>query len=144
MTSVILCLRYIRENDLSVEKSEDPVFRHTVEDSLKTVEQCFAKYKPGKTKLFLFLLNNVLKFMCSPFIQKYFVGAVSVCFNGGKDCIVMLHLVHAYFQVKIKVSGIFKFLISRLWNHYIFSNVMDQEKKISQFIPDKICTVFKQ
>jgi hypothetical protein len=44
------------------------------------------------------------------FIQKYFVGAVSVCFNGGKDCIVMLHLVHAYFQVKItlnKLPGIF-------------------------------------
>jgi hypothetical protein len=42
------------KNFLSVEKSEDPVFRHTVEDSLKTVEQCFEKYKPGKTKLFLF------------------------------------------------------------------------------------------
>ena len=25
--------------------------------------------------------------------------SVSVCYNGGKDCIVMLHLVHAYFQV---------------------------------------------
>ncbi len=50
------------KNFLSAEKSEDPVFRHTVEDSLKTVEQCFAKYKPGKTKLFSFLLNIVLKF----------------------------------------------------------------------------------
>jgi 3'-phosphoadenosine 5'-phosphosulfate sulfotransferase (PAPS reductase)/FAD synthetase len=32
-----------------------------------------------------------------------FTGAVSVCFNGGKDCIVMLHLVHAYFQVTFRL-----------------------------------------
>jgi hypothetical protein len=37
-----------------------------------------------------------------------------VCFNGGKDCIVMLHLVHAYFQVKItlnKLPGIFNIVM---------------------------------
>lgn len=54
-----------------LEKTDDIVFKANVEESLKIIEQCFARYKPG---------------------------AVSVCFNGGKDCIVMLHLVHAYFQ----------------------------------------------
>jgi hypothetical protein len=145
VTSVILCLRYIRENDLSVEKSEDPVFRHTVEDSLKTLEQCFAKYKPGKTKLFLFLLNNVLKFMCSPFIQKYFVGAVSVCFNGGKDCIVILHLVHAYFQVKITLNRLLGIINIKVMEPFHISYVIDQEEEISHFVREKnCCIVFEQ
>jgi len=42
-----------------------------VDKSLQVVEDCFSKYDPEK---------------------------VTVCFNGGKDCIVMLHLVHAFHQ----------------------------------------------
>jgi hypothetical protein len=66
VTSVTLLPALSPKNFLSVEKSEDPVFRHTVEDSLKTVEQCFAKYKPGKTKLFLFSSKHCSQiFRCS-------------------------------------------------------------------------------
>jgi hypothetical protein len=67
------------KNFLSVEKSEDPVFRHTVEDSLRTVEQCFAKYKPGKTKFILFLLNNVLKFSGVLFIHSEIFCRCCIC-----------------------------------------------------------------
>ncbi len=60
--------------------------------------------------------------MFSSFIKKYFVGAVSVCFNGGKDCIVMLHLVHAYFQVKItlnKLPGIFNIKVMKPFHIFL-------------------------
>jgi hypothetical protein len=61
-----------------------------------------------------------------------------VCFNGGKDCIVMLHLVHAYFQVKISYLV---FLTSRLWSLSIFSYVTDQEEEISHFVREKNCGI---
>ena len=38
---------------------------------MEIVEECFTKYKPEN---------------------------VSVCFNGGKDCVVMLHIIHAVHQ----------------------------------------------
>jgi len=56
-----------------------------VDDSLKTVEECFTRYAPEK---------------------------VSVCFNGGKDCIVMLHLVHAYHHKHFPGTKLKSFYIS--------------------------------
>jgi len=56
-----------------------------VNDSLRTVEECFTKYEPE---------------------------TVSVCFNGGKDCIVMLHLVHAYHQKHFPGKKLKSFYIS--------------------------------
>ena len=46
---------------------------------------------PGATSIFM-----RGAFMC---FLRFPPESVSVCYNGGKDCIVMLHLVHAYFQV---------------------------------------------
>eukprot|EP00092_Neocalanus_flemingeri_P031631 GFUD01034349.1.p1 GENE.GFUD01034349.1~~GFUD01034349.1.p1 ORF type:complete len:517 (+),score=126.37 GFUD01034349.1:92-1552(+) len=54
-----------------LEDCNDENLVQVVDHSFKTIEECFTKYEPEK---------------------------VSVCFNGGKDCIVMLHLVHAYHQ----------------------------------------------
>ena len=31
-------------------------------------------------------------------LERYSPSQVAVCFNGGKDCIVMLHLAHAAFS----------------------------------------------
>ena len=49
-----------------------------------------------------------LVFKCSYSVYMCFIRfppeSVSVCYNGGKDCIVMLHLVHAYFQVLYYIS----------------------------------------
>jgi len=56
-----------------------------VDKSLKVVEECFAKYEPE---------------------------SVSVCFNGGKDCIVMLHLVHAWHQKHCPGKKLKSFYIS--------------------------------
>jgi len=56
-----------------------------IENSLKTIEECFARYEPEN---------------------------VSVCFNGGKDCIVMLHLVHAFYQNKFPGRKLKSFYIS--------------------------------
>ena len=56
-----------------------------VEKSLEIVEECFAKYEPD---------------------------AMSVCFNGGKDCIVMLHLVHAFHQKHFPDKKLKSFYIS--------------------------------
>jgi len=56
-----------------------------VDKSLKVVEECFAKYEPE---------------------------SVSVCFNGGKDCIVMLHLVHAWHQKTFPGRKLKSFYIS--------------------------------
>ena len=50
---------------------DDPSLSSAVTESLQTMEECFSKYSPG---------------------------SVSVCFNGGKDCVVMLHIVHAVHQ----------------------------------------------
>jgi len=56
-----------------------------IENSLKTIEECFARYEPEN---------------------------VSVCFNGGKDCIVMLHLIHAFYQNKFPGRKLKSFYIS--------------------------------
>ena len=40
-------------------------------EAVQTMEECFTKFPPE---------------------------SVSVCFNGGKDCVVMLHIVHAVHQ----------------------------------------------
>merc|ERR1719431_700123 len=56
-----------------------------IDDSLKTVEECFTRYAPEK---------------------------VSVCFNGGKDCLVMLHLVHSYHQKHFPGTKLKSFYIS--------------------------------
>ena len=45
-----------------------------VEDALATLKECFQRYKPHE---------------------------VIVAFNGGKDCIVILHLAYAYLKVTI-------------------------------------------
>ena len=45
-----------------------------VEDALATLKECFERYKPHE---------------------------VIVAFNGGKDCIVILHLAYAYLKVTI-------------------------------------------
>jgi hypothetical protein len=77
--------------------------------------------------------------MCSSFIQKYFVGAVSVCFNGGKDCIVMLHLVHAYFQVKItlnKLPGIFNIKVMEPFHSFLCDRP-GRENTVSHFVRGK-------
>ena len=52
-------------------ETSDVELKTAIEKSLEVVEECFTKYKQEN---------------------------VSVCFNGGKDCIVMLHLVHAVHQ----------------------------------------------
>ena len=41
-----------------------------LDEALELVEKCFQEYQPNE---------------------------VVVCFNGGKDCIVMLHLIHSHF-----------------------------------------------
>jgi len=51
--------------------SLDKQFCENLKQSQTVIEECFSRYGPEE---------------------------VSVCFNGGKDCIVMLHLVHAHFQ----------------------------------------------
>jgi len=56
-----------------------------VEGSLKVIEDCFSRFPPE---------------------------SVSVCYNGGKDCIVMLHLVHAYFQKHFPDKQLKSFYIS--------------------------------
>merc|ERR1712032_1177659 len=63
----------------------DSHMREVVEGSLKVVEECFARFPPE---------------------------SVSVCYNGGKDCIVMLHLVHAYFQKHFPDKQLKSFYIS--------------------------------
>ncbi len=49
--------------------SDDQEFVTAVKEALDTVERCFADFRPEE---------------------------VAVCFNGGKDCIVMLHLTYAH------------------------------------------------
>ena len=51
--------------------SSDEEFNNVVIAGMKAIEECFDKYSPQE---------------------------VCVCFNGGKDCIVMLHLVWAHLQ----------------------------------------------
>jgi len=62
----------------------EPDMREVVEEALAVVEECFTRYPPG---------------------------AVSVCYNGGKDCIVLLHLVHAYCQHRLPSTRIKSFYI---------------------------------
>jgi len=64
---------------------QDAGLVEVVRASLATMEECFTRYQPDQ---------------------------VSVCFNGGKDCVVMLHLVHAVHQ-KIGATG------TRLKSFYI-------------------------
>jgi len=66
-------------------ESDDQHISEVVENSLNVVEKCFNKYGPE---------------------------GVSVCFNGGKDCIVMLHLVHAFFQKHYADKQLKSFYIS--------------------------------
>ena len=51
--------------------TEDENLGDVINKSVDIVEECFTKYKPEN---------------------------VSVCFNGGKDCVAMLHIVHAVHQ----------------------------------------------
>jgi len=60
-----------------LETSQDEIFKKNLEQSLSVIKECFERYKCNE---------------------------VSVCYNGGKDCIVMLHLVHAYFQAEFPSS----------------------------------------
>lgn len=53
------------------QKSSNESFKRSLESSLKTLEKCFQDFKPEE---------------------------VSVAFNGGKDNIAMIHLVHAFLQ----------------------------------------------
>ena len=50
---------------------DDEKFCEVVRTALETMEECYRKFSPG---------------------------SVSVCFNGGKDCVVMLHIAHAVHQ----------------------------------------------
>jgi len=50
---------------------DDEKFCEVVRTALETMEECYRKFPPG---------------------------SVSVCFNGGKDCVVMLHIAHAVHQ----------------------------------------------
>jgi len=68
-------------------ESGDEKLSLIVGDSLKILDECFTKYSPE---------------------------SVSVCFNGGKDCIVMLHLVHAYLQKHFPESRLKSFYISEV------------------------------
>ena len=52
------------------EGCQDAEMVGVLDEALKLVEKCFQDYKPDE---------------------------VVVCFNGGKDCIVMLHLIHSHF-----------------------------------------------
>jgi len=54
-----------------LDESKDPVFKTNLKTALDVIKECFQRYTPEE---------------------------VSVCYNGGKDCIVMLHLVHAYLK----------------------------------------------
>ena len=77
-----------------LQDTADSHMTEVVEASLKVVEECFARYShPCVHSVFM---RSCSLFMC--FIR-FPPESVSVCYNGGKDCIVMLHLVHAYFQV---------------------------------------------
>merc|ERR1712241_854723 len=67
------------------EHTSDSHMVEVVEGSLKVMEECFARFPPE---------------------------SVSVCYNGGKDCIVMLHLVHAYFQKHFPGKQLKSFYIS--------------------------------
>ena len=49
----------------------DSLLSSVVAEAVQTMEECFTKFPPE---------------------------SVSVCFNGGKDCVVMLHIVHAVHQ----------------------------------------------
>ena len=55
------------------ERCEDSDMVRVLDEAMEHVEKCFADYLPDE---------------------------VVVCFNGGKDCIVMLHLIHAHFAAR--------------------------------------------
>ena len=52
-------------------ETDDQLLSEAIKKSINVIEECFTRYQPEN---------------------------VSVCFNGGKDCVVMLHLVHAVHQ----------------------------------------------
>lgn len=55
-----------------LESSQDDHFKSQLKEAMDTISQCYVKYKPHE---------------------------VAVAFNGGKDCIAMLHLVHAHLKM---------------------------------------------
>ena len=68
--SRVAVLRSVEKNFLL--KILDSGFVQRVRDSMSTIEECFDRYEPNQ---------------------------VIVAFNGGKDCIVILHLAYAYLKV---------------------------------------------
>ena len=65
--------------------TEDESLRDVINKSVEIVEQCFTKYNPE---------------------------SVSVCFNGGKDCVAMLHIVHAVYQKLFPEKKLKSFYVS--------------------------------
>jgi len=65
--------------------TEDASLRDVINKSVEIVEECFTKYNPE---------------------------SVSVCFNGGKDCIAMLHIVHAVHQKLFPEKKLKSFYVS--------------------------------
>jgi len=68
-----------------IDKTDDNQFKEHLNKAIDVVEDCFKKYNQEN---------------------------VSVCFNGGKDCIVMLHLVHAVHQKLFPEKKLKSFYVS--------------------------------
>jgi len=64
----------------------DSELKQNVNESLKAVEEAFKRYEPASEK-------------------------ISVCFNGGKDCIAMLHIVYAVYQKKFPGKNLKSFYV---------------------------------
>jgi len=64
--------------------AREPNMRGPVEEALAVVEECFDRFQPD---------------------------AVSVCYNGGKDCIALLHLVHTYRQHRLPAARLKSFYV---------------------------------
>merc|ERR1712227_600843 len=68
-----------------IDRADDYQFKDDLNKAIEIVEDCFKKYSQEN---------------------------VSVCFNGGKDCIVMLHLVHAVHQKLFPEKKLKSFYVS--------------------------------
>ena len=68
-----------------IDRADDDQFKEDLNKAIEIVEDCFKKYSQEN---------------------------VSVCFNGGKDCIVMLHLVHAVHQKLFPEKKLKSFYVS--------------------------------